>query len=257
MRKFLKITRIVVEAVLNIPSYIIALVAIILYWFFRLLRMKKTAEAVSHFCCALLCRWIMFSIGGRVHIEGKENLPPSGESVVYAPNHNSLIDVPLFYMALGHFPAMMAKKELFKVPLLHGLLISLRCIKIDRKGAHSIVEAVRTGSRMIEEGHSLVIFPEGTRSKSGEIGTFKNGAFKIAERTGCAVVPVVIKNDRYLLESAHNLKRIDVYIKFLPQVETSLLEEDEKKNLGAKVEMLVKDEWAKLPGEKERKQLER
>ena len=250
MRKFLKIMRIVIEAVLNIPSYIIALLAIIFYWFFRFLGMKKTSQRVAHFCCLIVCHWIMFSIGGKVHIEGKENLPPEGESVVYAPNHNSLIDVPLFYMALGHFPAMMAKKELFKVPLLHGLLIALSCIKIDRKGAHSIVEAVRTGSKMIEEGHSLVIFPEGTRSKTGEIGTFKNGAFKIAERTGCAVVPVVIKNDRYLLESAHNLKRIDVYIKFLPKIETSLLEEDEKKNLGAKTEMLVKESWAELPGEK-------
>lgn len=250
----MKITRITIEAVLNIPSYIMALLAIILYWFFRLFGMKKTAERVSRFCCYLVCIWIMFTLGAKVHVEGKENLPRKGESVVYAPNHNSSIDVPLFYMALGHFPAMMAKKELFKVPLLHGLLVSLSCIKIDRKGAHSIVEAVRTGSTMIGDGHSLVIFPEGTRSKTGEIGTFKNGAFKIAERTGCAVVPVVIKNDRYLLESAHNLKRIDVWIKFLPPIETKALDVEKQKNLGQVVEGMVKEEWAKLPGEKKRKE---
>lgn len=247
MRKFLKITRIILMAVFNIPSYILAFLAIIFYWFFRLFGMKKTAEKAAHFFCYLVCLWIMFSIGGKVHIEGRENLPQKSRSVVYAPNHNSLIDVPLFYMALGHFPSMMAKKELFKVPILHGLLVALSCIKIDRKGAHSIVEAVRSGVKMIEGGHSIVIFPEGTRSKTGEIGTFKNGAFKIAERTDCAVVPVVIKNDRFLLESAHNLKRIDVYIKFLTPIETSGLNEDEKKNLAPMVEALIKEEWAKLP----------
>ncbi len=252
MRKFLKITRIILMAVFNIPSYILAFLAIIFYWFFRLFGMKKTAEKAAHFLCYLVCLWIMFSIGGKVHIEGRENLPQKSRSVVYAPNHNSLIDVPLFYMALGHFPSMMAKKELFKVPILHGLLVALSCIKIDRKGAHSIVEAVRSGVKMIENGHSIVIFPEGTRSKTGEIGTFKNGAFKIAERTDCAVVPVVIKNDRYLLESAHNLKRIDVYIKFLTPIETSGLNEEEKKNLAPMVEALIKEEWAKLPEEKKR-----
>ncbi len=240
-------------AVLNIPSFILAFLAIIFYWFFRLLGMKKTSQRAAHFFCYLVCLWIMFSIGGKVHIEGRENLPQKSESVVYAPNHNSLIDVPLFYMALGHFPSMMAKKELFKVPLLHGLLVALSCVKIDRKGAHSIVEAVRTGTKMIESGHSIVIFPEGTRSKTGEIGTFKNGAFKIAERTGCAVVPVVIKNDRYLLESAHNLKRIDVWIRFLPPIETKALSEEEQKNLSPMVEALVKEEWAKLPGERKGK----
>ncbi len=247
MKKVLKFIRIFISAVIIIPFFVLAIIGIVLYWLFTLIGMKKTGEKVSHFFFYILCWWIVVFLGARVHVEGRENIPPLGESVVYAPNHNSLIDVPLFYMVLGHFPAMMAKKELFSVPVMHGCLVALGCIKIDRKGAHSIVEAIRTGCRKIEEGKSIVVFPEGTRSKTGEIGSFKNGAFKIAQRTGCAVVPVAIRNDRYLLESAHTLTPVDVYIKFLPKVETASLSEDEQKELGSVVENLVRKEWEKLP----------
>lgn len=247
MKKILKIIRITVAAVLVVPAFSLGFLGIILYWFFTLIRLKKVGEKVSHFLFYILCLWIMVFLGARIHIEGRENIPGKDESVIYAPNHNSLIDVPFFYFSLRRFPAMMAKKELFKIPLMHGLLVALGCIKIDRKGAHSIVEAIRSGCKTIESGRSLVVFPEGTRSKTGRIGTFKNGAFKIAERTMCPVVPVVIKNDRYLLEGASSLLPVDVYIKFLPKVETKDLDEEEKKELGAVVEMKVKEEWEKLP----------
>ncbi len=247
MRAILKFIRIFIAAVLIIPFFVFGIVGIIFYWFFTLLGMGKVADAVSHFFYYILCCWIVVFLGARVHVEGRENIPDKGEAVVYAPNHNSLIDVPLFYKELRRFPAMMAKKELFKVPVMHGCLVSLKCIKIDRKGAHSIVEAIRSGCKTIESGHSIVIFPEGTRSKTGEIGPFKNGAFKIAERTGCPVVPVVIKNDRYLLEGARSLGFVDVYIKFLPKVETENLTEDEKKNLTGVVENQIRTEWDRLP----------
>lgn len=247
MGKICKFIRILISAVLIIPFFIFGIIGIIFYWFFTLLRMDKIGEKVSHFFYYILCWWIVIFLGARVHVEGRENIPSKEESVVYAPNHNSLIDVPLFYAVLGRFPAMMAKKELFVIPVIHGCLVSLKCIRIDRKGAHSIVEAVRNGCRTIESGHSLVVFPEGTRSRTGEIGTFKNGAFKIAQRTGSAVVPVAIRNDRYLLESAHTLTPVDVYIKFLPKVETASLSEDEQKELGSVVENLVRREWEKLP----------
>ena len=247
MGKICKFIRILFAAVFIVPFFVLGILGILFYWLFTFLGMKRTAETVSHFFYYILCWWIIFFLGARVHVKGRENIPPKDESVVFAPNHNSLIDVPLFYAVLGRFPAMMAKKELFVVPIIHGCLVSLKCIRIDRKGAHSIVEAVRSGCKTIEEGHSLVVFPEGTRSRTGEIGTFKNGAFKIAQRTGAAVVPVAIRNDRYLLESAHTLTPVDVYITFLPKVETSSLSEEEQKDLASCVEGCVRREWETLP----------
>ena len=250
MKKALKIIRLTISIILVIPSLALAVVGLFFFYFFALFRAQKLAHSVSSFFYLILCWWIMIALGARVHIDGKENIPPKGESVIYSPNHNSMIDIPFFYCSLGRFPSMMAKKELFKVPLLHGLLISLKCIRIDRKSARSIVDSVRQGCQWVDEGHSLVVFPEGTRSKTGEVGTFKNGAFKIAERTKCRVVPVVIKNDRLLVESAHRLGFINVYIKFLPPIETKSLTIEEEKSMSALVESMVKEEWNKLPLEK-------
>ena len=240
MKKALKIIRLTISIILVIPSLVLAVVGLFFFYFFSLFRAQKLAHSVSSFFYLILCWWIMIALGARVQ----------GESVIYSPNHNSMIDIPFFYCSLGRFPSMMAKKELFKVPLLHGLLISLKCIKIDRKSARSIVDSVRQGCQWVDEGHSLVVFPEGTRSKTGEVGTFKNGAFKIAERTKCRVVPVVIKNDRLLVESAHRLGFINVYIKFLPPIETKSLTIEEEKSMSALVESMVKEEWNKLPLEK-------
>ena len=142
---------------------------------------------------------------------------------------------------------MMAKAELFKFPLVHGMLLSLGCIKIGRKSAHGVVEAIRSSIKRIEEGGSLVIFPEGTRSKTGEIAPFKSGAFKVAERTGCRIVPVVIKNNRYLLESAGSFRIVPLYIKFLPPIDVSSLSDEEKKDLGPIVEKEIREEWEKFP----------
>ena len=247
MKKIIKIIRLFFSVVIVSPSLLLALLGLVFYYLFSLIRLRSLGEKISYFFYTILCWWILIGFGAIVHIEGRENIPREGESVIYAPNHNSLMDVPFFYSALRRFPSMMAKKELFKIPLLHGLLISLKCVKIDRKSGRGIIEAVKKGCERVESGHSLVVFPEGTRSKTGEIGTFKNGAFKIAERTKCAIVPVAIKNDRLIAENAHFFGFVPIYIKFLTKIETKNLSEEDEKNLGPYVEKIVKEEWAKLP----------
>lgn len=247
MKSFLKVFRLVIAFIFVWPIFPMAFIGLIFYYLFYLLHLKKAAIAVSRAIYFFVCWWMLTFLGGSIHVEGRENIPETSEGVIFAPNHNSICDVPLFYFGLKRFPSMMAKAELFKVPLVHGMLKSLECIKIGRKSAHGVVEAIRESEKRIREGGSLVIFPEGTRSKTGEIGTFKSGAFKVAERTGCRIVPVVLKNDRYLLESAGSFRIVPLYIKFLPPIDTSSLSPEDRKNLGPIVEKEVREEWAKYP----------
>ena len=247
MKSFLKVFRLLVAFIFVWPIFPMAFIGLLLYCLFSLLHLKKVAAASSRFCYYIVCWWMLTLLGGSIHVEGRENIPPEEEGVIYAPNHNSVCDVPLFYYAVRRFPAMMAKAELFKVPLIHGLLLSLNCIKIGRKSAHGVVEAIRKSEERIKEGGSIVIFPEGTRSKTGEIAPFKSGAFKVAERTGCRIVPVVIKNDRYLLESAGSFRIVPLYIKILPPIDVSSLSPEDRKNLGPIVEKEVRAEWEKYP----------
>ena len=247
MKKFLTILRLMLAIVFVWPIFPLATLGLILYAVFHVIGLEKVALILSRSVYYLVCWWMLVFLGGWIHVEGRENLPPEDEGVVYAPNHNSICDVPLFYFGARRFPAMMGKAELFKVPLVHGMLWSLKCIKIGRTSAHGVVEAIRDSVRRIQEGGSLVIFPEGTRSKNGKVGRFKSGAFKVAERTGCRIVPVVLKNDRALLESAGWFGIVHIYVKFLPPIDISSLTPEEKKDLGPIVEKEVKEEWDKLP----------
>ena len=252
MKSVLKIFRLLVAFIFVWPIFPMALLGLVFYEVFYILHLKKVAVAVSRFIYYIVCWWMLVFLGGWIHVEGRENIPPKDEGVIYAPNHNSICDVPLFYYGVRRFPSMMAKAELFKAPLVHGMLLSLGCIKISRKSAHGVVEAIRSSVERIEEGGSLVIFPEGTRSKTGEIATFKSGAFKVAERTGCRIVPVVIKNNRYLMESAGSFRIVPLYIKFLPPIDTKSLTPEERKDLGPIVEKEIREEWEKMPSFKKK-----
>ena len=247
MKSFLRLFRLIIAFVFVWPIFPMALIGLIFYCLLSLIHLKKAAICVSRTIYYFVCWWMLTFLGGSIHVDGRENIPEDDEGVIYAPNHNSICDVPLFYFGLKRFPGMMAKAELFKVPLVHGMLKSLNCIKIGRKSAHGVVEAIRESEKRIKEGGSLVIFPEGTRSKTGEIAAFKSGAFKVAERTGCRIVPVVIKNDRYLLENAGSSRIVPLYIKFLPPIGTSALTPEERKDLGPIVEKEVREEWGKYP----------
>lgn len=247
MRKIVHVLRLMLAFIFVWPMFPLAIVGAIFYGFFHILGLNKLAHIISRGFYYIVCWWMLVFLGGWIHTEGRENIPSKEEGVVFAPNHNSVCDVPLFYFGARRFPAMMAKAELFRIPLVHAMLISLHCIKIGRQSAHGVVEAIRMSVKHLEKGESLVIFPEGTRSKTGEIGTFKSGAFKVAERTGCKIVPVVLKNDRKLLEGADHFGIVPIYIKFLPPIDTKALTPEEQKNLGPIIEKEVRAEWEKLP----------
>ena len=247
MKKILRILRLAFALIFVWPIFPMAFIGLFFYALFHFLHMEKVALAISRAIYYFVCWWMLVFLGGWIHVEGRENIPSKNEGVIFAPNHNSICDVPLFYYGARRFPSMMGKAELFKVPLIHGMLWSLKCIKIGRTSAHGVVEAIRESVKRIQKGGSLVIFPEGTRSKTGEIGHFKSGAFKVAERTGCKIVPVVLKNDRELLEGAGWFGIVHVYVKFLPPIDTSSLTPEERKDLGPIVEKEVKAEWEKLP----------
>lgn len=243
----MKILRLIFTIIIVIPIVPITLFGILAYYFCKLFHIKAECNPVTSFCYYLTCWWLKVASFCRLHIEGRENIPQKNEAVIYAPNHNSFFDVPFFYLAIKRFIPMMAKKELYKVPIVHGGLVSMGCIPIARGSMRGVLESVHKGIEYVENGKSLVIFPEGTRSKTGRIGTFKDGAFKIAERTHCRVVPIVIKNDRYLMENAFRLGIVDVYIKILPPIEVEGMDHEEVKQIASLVQNEVEKEWEKYP----------
>ncbi len=118
---------------------------------------------------------------------------PSGEPVIFACNHASLIDIPVLYKALPVEFRFIVKKELFKIPLLGFAMKTAGYIPIDRARGRAALKSMKEAALRIREGASIVVFPEGTRSLDGNLQDFKEGGFMLAVKSGCPVVPVAIK----------------------------------------------------------------
>jgi 1-acyl-sn-glycerol-3-phosphate acyltransferase len=128
----------------------------------------------------------------RVTVEGAERIDPAG-SYVFVGNHSSNLDIPVIMGKLPVSIRFLAKKEMFKVPVLGGAMRAIRMVETDRRlgpTAHRAINEQVTA--VVTEGLSLMIFPEGTRSESHEMLPFKKGAFRIAVDNDMPVVPVTI-----------------------------------------------------------------
>ena len=134
--------------------------------------------------------WLLWHLGFRIQVIGKENLPKDGRGFVLASNHISAID-PVFIVIArywGKRMLIMAKDELFHInPLLSWMFRNVGVFGVERgKGDTKVVEQA---IEKVKKGQGMLIFPEGTRSKTGELGKVKSGAFVVASQAGVEMIP--------------------------------------------------------------------
>ncbi len=129
--------------------------------------------------------------GVKVTVEGRENIPDN-EAVLYAGNHNGFFDLIVGHPLCKPPTAIVAKAVFKKFPIFSWWMMLIECVFIDRQDVRSNVRSIKKATELIEKGISVLIYPEGTRSKDGNMLPFKEGSFKIAKKTGCAVIPVAM-----------------------------------------------------------------
>ena len=132
----------------------------------------------------------VYSFTYRIKVIGKENIP-DGPCVICA-NHSGLIDPILLIFAFGrkNYLHIMAKIELFKIPVLSSVLKKLEMIAVDRKTTD--VSAIKDSLRYLKNGEKIAVFPEGTRVSSDDTIAAKSGAVRLALKSGTPIVPVYI-----------------------------------------------------------------
>ena len=138
--------------------------------------------------CEIIFPWI-FKIWLRWEVFGRENIPAEGP-VVIAANHLSLLDPPVLGAAATRKVHFMAKSELFKPAWFGALIRKLGAFPV-RRGAMDR-DAIKTGLTILKENKVLAVFPEGTRSKTGELGRAGGGAFMMAVKCKAKIVPAYI-----------------------------------------------------------------
>ncbi|MFZ7125245.1 MAG: lysophospholipid acyltransferase family protein [Desulfobacterales bacterium] len=126
----------------------------------------------------------------KVRVSGRENIEP-GKAYVMVSNHQSLLDILLIYRLFAHFK-WVAKAELFRVPFVGWNMKLNRYIGLRREDTISIRQMMADCRTALENGSSVLLFPEGTRSADGKLGTFKAGAFILAKKAKAPLLPIAI-----------------------------------------------------------------
>ncbi|MSP38394.1 MAG: 1-acyl-sn-glycerol-3-phosphate acyltransferase [Deltaproteobacteria bacterium] len=147
-----------------------------------------------------LWTWLILRVGGiSLKVEGLDNIDPQ-RPYIFIVNHQSNIDIPVLVQALRPFQLRwLAKKELLRVPFFGWAMWAAKHVTVDRKDPRDALKSLARAKERLAAGISLVVFPEGTRSRTGALQRFKKGGFLLAVQTQTPVVPIAISGSGALL----------------------------------------------------------
>jgi 1-acyl-sn-glycerol-3-phosphate acyltransferase len=157
----------------------------------------------------------------KIETQGRELIEP-GRSYIVMSNHQSLYDIPVMFQSLQIPIRMVAKKELFRIPVMGGGMRGAGFIEIDRQNRHAAVRSLNEArERLLADQTSLWIAPEGTRSVDGRLGDFKRGGFHLALEAGLQILPVTIDGSLLVHRSgsSHVNKGVTVRVTVSPSVD--------------------------------------
>lgn len=176
---------VVASAALALPATIITLLS------------PRGSNAVIH-AGKLWSRIMLWAVGARVVYHERqrafEHLP-----CIFIANHQSMIDIWVMFAVIPPSTRFVAKRELFRIPVFGWALSSCGCIPIDRSNRSEAIRSLRAAAEQIRAGRSVVLYPEGSRSRDGRLGPFKKGAFHLALQAAVPILPVVITGSHRVL----------------------------------------------------------
>lgn len=178
-----------------------------------------------------------------VNVHGLENIPEG--PVLFVSNHQSNMDIAIICGFIDKPKGFIAKKELKKLPLINKWITLAGSIYLDRENPRKSMEGILEGIKTLKNGHSLVVFPEGTRSRGDKMGEFKSGSFKLATKSKVPIVPLTIDGTYRVMEANKILikpSNINFYVH--KPIYTDKLSKEEIAKLPETVEHIIR---SKLP----------
>ena len=198
-----------------------------------------------HLLARLWANSILWVSRVKVRVSGAEKLDPN-QSYIYMPNHQSNADIPLL---LGRLPVQfrwLAKAELFKIPIFGRAMRGVGYISIDRSNRKSAFKSLERAATTIRNGTSVLIFPEGTRSRDTRILPFKKGGFVLSVDSGVPIVPIIIHGTRDIIPKGHLMIRsAPVSMEILDPVETAGYTRKTKDQLLEKIHSILVENYEK------------
>lgn len=233
MRIILVVLFLIIFFIISIPFY---LIEFILGKFNLHARVASSQVIVSN-----AFKIVLFLSGVKVTVIGRENVPKN-EAVLYIANHRSYFDVPVAYASLPTLTGFIAKKEIGKIPFLNTWMRLLQCLFLDRDDIKQGLKTILKGIEQVQAGYSIFISPEGTRNHGEDMLPFKAGSFKIAEKTGCAIIPIAISNTDAVFENHEPwIKSAHVIIEYGKPIYPKELSKEESKAISSHVQGIIRE----------------
>jgi 1-acyl-sn-glycerol-3-phosphate acyltransferase len=186
--------------------------------------------------------WLALTLAGiRFRVVGREHLP--AQAVVFCANHESNVDPPVLFRALHPRLHILYKAELRRIPILGAVFDVGGYVPIERGNREQSMASIAQGAASLKSGNSFLIFPEGTRSRTGELLAFKKGGFIMALQAHAPIVPVAIQGGRDAMRKGSPLVRpVTVSVRIGPPISTEGMTLADRDRLIA----LVRDEIGRL-----------
>lgn len=222
---------------------LLGIVLLPLLWLIKQIS-PKAADWIGFWGLHFSCKIGLIISGLKLDVKGLEYLPKKGP-VVYIMNHRSIFDIIIAYAFFKTPTGFIAKNNLAKIPLFSSWLLMLRGLFMNRENVREGAQTILKGISYIKEGVSMAIFPEGTRNRDADLKTiheFHGGSFKLAEKTGVPIVPIVFYNTAAIFETQKPwIKSTAVKMTICEPIQINDLSKEEKRFIGKYVHDIMQD----------------
>jgi len=235
MRTVLIALLFIIFFILSIPLFLLELIIGV----FSIRARTRLAQTVI----SIMARAVLWFGGVSVTAIGMENVPKD-EAVVYIFNHRSYFDIVISYATVPNLAGFISMKKMKDVPFINVWMKFLQCLFIDRGNTREGLKTINAGIELLKKGHSIFIAPEGKRNFKGDFDMlpFKEGSFRLAKKTGCAIIPVAINNaDKIYEAQAPWVRKTNVIIEYGKPIYIKDLSDENRKFVGAYVQSIIQN----------------
>lgn len=224
-------------------AVLIMILSLPVHLYFRILarrdKMKSRRQAGKY--VRGFFKGVLFLSGTKVTVKGAENLPEADVPVLFVSNHRSYFDIIVLQTLVDRPMGFIAKKEFRKVPLFSWYMKDIGCFFLDRKDARAALGTIRDATEAMKEGLSIGLYPEGTRNHGDTLLPFKEGGYRIAEKSGAPIVVTTLTNTDRILELNRPcvLRRAEVTVTFEKPVKPGEMSREDRKAYYASIPELV------------------
>ena len=208
--------------------------------FYRIKKQKSIEEA-EDYLFKVATKWSKFVLKAaslNLTVIGKENIP--NEACLFVGNHQSDFDIPVILSNMNRITGAVAKKSMLKIPIMSYWMKLIHCVFIDRENPRAALKSMAEGVENLKKGYSMLIFPEGTRSRSNNMGEFKKGSMRLAIKAGVPIVPITLF-DTYKAMEGNNGRIKKANAKFIIDKPIYLdgMSKEEKANISYTVKKII------------------